>query len=190
MDSSPSPTTSATPSTSSPAVDVSAHRSCLCCAKQMSSIKYDKHTFCLQCRNVPCSVEVRCSECSDWSLDVMQDYLRHRKSLVSKGRNKAATAVSTASASSTPEVSTVSSVVNQPALPSVSDDEKIKDYVRSFLSQFLTQSGILGTNPSVSAPSVVPPHSSPPSRGATGGGGATSLNIEVGLPKPLVRCHR
>ena len=105
----------------------------------------------------------------------MQNYLRHRKSLVSKGRKKPATAVPTASASSTPEVSTVSSVINQPALPSVSDDDKIKDYVQSFLSQFLTQSGILGTNLSVSPPSVVP-HSSPPLRGATGGGGAASLN--------------
>ena len=105
----------------------------------------------------------------------MQDYLRHRKSLVSKGRKKSATAVSTASASSTPEVSTVSSVVNQPALPSVSDDENISDYVQSFLSRFLSQSGILGTNPFVSAPSVVP-QSSPPSWGATGGGGAASLN--------------
>ena len=42
MDSSPSPTTSATPSTttSSPAVDVSAHHSCLRCAKRMSIVKF------------------------------------------------------------------------------------------------------------------------------------------------------
>ena len=72
-------------------------------------------------------------------------------------------------------MSTVSSVIQQPALPPVSDDQKIQDYVQSFLSQFLSQSGIVGTNPSVSAPLVVP-HSSPPSWGATGGGGAASLN--------------
>ena len=83
MGSSPSPT----PSTmaSSAALDVSAHRSCLRCTKRMSSGKYDKHTICLACRNVTCSVEVRCSECSDWTLDVMQDYLKHRKSLSPKG---------------------------------------------------------------------------------------------------------
>ena len=102
MDSSPSLMTSATPSTtaSSPALDVSAHRSCLRCAKRMSSVKYDKHTICLACMNIACSVEVRCSECSEWSLDVMQDYLSHRKSLVSEGRKKPATA-SSASVSST-----------------------------------------------------------------------------------------
>ena len=138
-------------------------------------MKYDKHTFCLHCRNVTCSVEVRCSECSEWSLDFMQKYLAHRKSLVSKGTKKPATAAPAASPSSTPVVSTVSSVVQQPALPSVSDDQKIKDYVQSFLSQFLSQSGMLSTNPSILVPSVVP-HSSPPSLGATGGGGATSLN--------------
>ena len=76
-------------------------------------------------------------------------------------------------------MSTVGSVVPQPALPSVSDDQKIKDYVQSFLSQFLSQSGVLSTILSVVAPSMVP-HSSPPPRGATGGEGAASLNR--GLP--------
>ena len=69
----------------------------------------------------------------------------------------------------------VSSVVPQPALPSVHDDQKIKDYVHSFLSQFLSQSGILPANPSLSAPSVVP-HSFPLLRGTTESGGAASLN--------------
>ena len=73
---SPPPTTSAptlTAASSSPAVDASAHCFCYLCAKRMSIIKNDKHTLCLQCRNVTCSVEVRCSECSDWSLDLMQE---------------------------------------------------------------------------------------------------------------------
>ena len=84
-------------------------------------------------------------------------------------------ATTAASVSATPLVSTVSSVVPQPALPSVSDDQDIKDYVQSFLSRFLSQSGVLSTNPSLAAPSMVP-HSSPPPRGATRGEGATSLN--------------
>ena len=94
----------------------------------------------------------------------MQEYLKHRKSLVSKGKKKPAAAALSVSPSSTPVVSAVSSVVPQPALPSVSDDQKIKDYVHSFLSQFLSQSGVVSTNPSVSAPSVMP-HSSTPSGG-------------------------
>ena len=63
-----------------PPVEVSAHRSCSHCARRMSSIKYDRHTICLQCRDVQCSFDVRCSECSNWSSDMMQYYLKHRKS--------------------------------------------------------------------------------------------------------------
>ena len=75
MASSPSPTTSATASptaSSSPAVDVSAYRSCHRCDKRMSSVIYDNYTLCLPCRNVTYSVEFRCSECSEWSVDLIK----------------------------------------------------------------------------------------------------------------------
>ena len=77
-----------TSATAPPAVDVSAHHSCSRCAGRMSSIKYDRHTICLQCRDVQCSFDIRCSECSAWLSEIMQDYLKHRKSLVSKGKKK------------------------------------------------------------------------------------------------------
>ena len=64
-------------SSSAPTTDVSAHRSCKSCASRMSSVKYDKHTLCLNCRDVQCSLDVRCDECKNWSSDIMLDYLKH-----------------------------------------------------------------------------------------------------------------
>ena len=110
----------------SPAVDVSAHHSCQRCARRMSSFKYDKHTVCNQCRHVNCAVDVKCSECSSWTADIMQEYLEHRKSLVLKGRKKPALATPSSSPSPTPVVSTVSSLVSRPAIPTVSDDQRSK----------------------------------------------------------------
>ena len=100
----------------------------------------------------------------------MQEYLKHRKSLVSKGRKKPASATPSSSPSPTPMVSTVSSLVSQPVVPSVSDDQRIKEYVHSLLSGFFSQSSDLGTNLSFSAPLMVP-HCSPLLLGATRGGG-------------------
>ena len=73
---------SSTSAPSSPAVDVSAHRSCQRCARRMSSFKYDKCTICNQCRDVNCAVDVRCSECSSWTADTMQEYLKPHKSVI------------------------------------------------------------------------------------------------------------
>ena len=52
-------------SSSATATDVSAYRSCGRCAFRMSSILYDKHTLCLNCRDVQCSLDVRCDECKN-----------------------------------------------------------------------------------------------------------------------------
>ena len=146
------PSTSTPPSTSapsSPAVDVSTHRSCQRCARRMCSIKCDKHTICNQCRDVSCPIDVRSSECNSWPADVMQDYLKHHKSLVAKGIKKLASATPSFTPSLTPVVSSISSLVSQPALPSVSDDQKINEYVHSILSSFLSQTSDMSTNPSV-----------------------------------------
>ena len=88
-DSDQPPSTSTAPLSSaiaSPASDVAAHRSFQRCSRRMISYKYDKHTLCLLCRDVICSVEVRFTECSSWSTDLMKEYLKHRKSLVSKAQ--------------------------------------------------------------------------------------------------------
>ena len=97
MGSQPS-TTAASTSLMSPALDVAADRSCKQCSRRMSNYKDDKHTLCLHCRDVLCSVDVRCRKCSSWSTEMMQDYLKHRKSSVAKGKKNSV--VSTPSSSS------------------------------------------------------------------------------------------
>ena len=67
---------------SSPALDSAARRFCTKCSRRMSSYAHDRHTLCLHCRNVLCSVDTKCRECSSWSTDEMLEYLKHRKSLV------------------------------------------------------------------------------------------------------------
>ena len=55
MDSSKDLPTSTPVSSTSPsatATDVSPHRSCVLCTRRMSSIKYDKHTLCINCMDV------------------------------------------------------------------------------------------------------------------------------------------
>ena len=143
-------------SSSSTVTYVSPHRSCVRCARRMSSVKYDKHTLCLNCREVQYSLDVRCDECRAWSSEVMLDYLKHRKSLVSKGKKKSTTPSSSSSSASLP-AATVAATVASPLSP-LASDECIRDYVHSFLTIFLSQSGSVGTanNPSISAPPVVP----------------------------------
>ena len=80
----PTSTPVSSTSSSSTATDVSPHRSCVRCTRWMSSVKHDKHTLRLNCREVQCSLDVRYDECRAWSSEVMLDYLKHRKSLLSK----------------------------------------------------------------------------------------------------------
>ena len=47
---------------------------------------HDKHSKCSTCRGVDCSFETRCSECQSWYDDIMNKYIKHRKSLDSKSR--------------------------------------------------------------------------------------------------------
>ena len=162
MDSQPPSTsaTSAASSSSSPALDSAAHRSCSKCFRRMSSHKYDKHTLCLHCRNVLCSVALRCRECSSWSTDTMQDYLKHRKSLVSKGKKKSSVATPTSSAplvppSATPTCVSVSVAPPTPTLTSIASDDRIKKHAHSVLASFLLQPATqlsVGSNPFISAP--------------------------------------
>ena len=103
----------------------------------------------------------------------MQDYLQHKKFLALKGKKPVFSASSSPSVSLA--VSTVVPVGSPIALPSVSVDAKIKDYVHSLLSSFFSQSGSVVINPSLSAPTVVP-DSDPPIRGVAGGLWAAILN--------------
>ena len=68
----------------------------------------------------------------------MQDFLKHRRSLVLKGKKKPVSSVPSSSPLVTPVVSSIASVGSSPSLPSVSDEDRIKDYVHSFLSSFFS----------------------------------------------------
>ena len=50
----------------------------------MSSLKFDLHTVCTDCRGIDCDLETRCIECTDVSDLVMQDYVSHKLSLKCK----------------------------------------------------------------------------------------------------------
>ena len=64
-------------------------KSCTKCRGRISSQKYDKHTICFKCRGHNC-LKSRCSECSLWSSEDYQGYIKHRTKLDSKARSKKA----------------------------------------------------------------------------------------------------
>ena len=137
------PSSSVASTASSPALDSAARRSCTKCSRRMSSYALDKHTLCLHCRNVLCSVDNRCRECSPWSTVEMLEYLKHRKSLVAKGKKHSSVATPTSSApsvspSATPvSVSVSASVASPPSsLPSLASEEGLKNFVHSVLASF------------------------------------------------------
>ena len=129
----------------------------------MSSLKFDKHITCVKCRDEQCSVDVRCSECEKWSVDFMLGYVKHQRTLVSKGGS------CKPPSSSSPPVVTVTTTPPTPT-PTTDSDERLKSLMHSFLSDFFSQFQ-LGTNPFLTAPPAVP-HCSTLLWEATGGVGA------------------
>ena len=112
---------------------------------------------------------VRCSECSSWSSEIMQDYLKHRKPLVSKGKKKPVSSAPPSSPSISPAGSTVASVGSSHPIPLVMMTRLRIMCTHSVLSSFFSRSGSLGVNPSsFSAPTMVPDSASQV-RGVTGG---------------------
>ena len=160
------PLSPSTPSTSA-AANVSAHRTCPCCTRRTSSLKYDKHSLCVACR------DVQCSERHSWSTGFMLGYVKHKLSLVSKGKKK--------SSSSSPSVPvtavTTAPVVSLPSLP-VSTDDQLRSNLTSVLANLLSQSGQLGTNIPFTAPPAVL-DSAPVIRGGAGGLGS---DTPMGVP--------
>ena len=59
--------------------DLDSRRTCLTCNIRMSSILHDKHTLCISCHGNECAFDNRCSECSAWTDDVMNKYIKYRK---------------------------------------------------------------------------------------------------------------
>ena len=168
----------ASPSTSSATtpVDVHARRSCRRCTRRMSSLTHDQHTVCVSCRDINCSVAVRCDKCREWSTETMNEYVRYKHTLVSKSRKPKVTTPSASSASVPPSGSPSLSQVASPFPSSVADDEILSGYVQSFLASMLSQQSgqvSLGTNPTLPASSAEVPHLTP--RGSTGWKTAESL---------------
>ena len=81
-------------------VDQDSRRTCPSCNLRMNSFLHDRHSKCIYCRGNECSLENRCSECESWSNDVMSKYVKHRKSLDSKGRKSKRTEESSLRSSS------------------------------------------------------------------------------------------
>ena len=109
----------------------------------------------------------------------MSEYLKHKKSLVTKSKKKPVTSASSVMTSAVTS-SPLLGPPPPPRLPTVSDDSKIRDTVLLVLHA-LSQSGSLGSNPvSFSAPSPVPDYT-PHERGVTGGDGGPQPHIMGGL---------
>ena len=87
-------TSSPSTPTTSAATDVSARRSCPRCGSRMSRLQFDNHTLCVVCRDVKCSLDTRCKECKAWSKEFMLGYVKHQRSLASKGKKLATTSPS------------------------------------------------------------------------------------------------
>ena len=99
--------------------------------------KYDSHTLCSHRRDVVCSLTTCCTECQDWSVEIMSEYLKHKKSLTTKRGKMSATAAS--SGSSQPAVASSPLLGSPPRFPSISDDDKIRDAILSVLQNCLSQ---------------------------------------------------
>ena len=131
----PSTTSSSTPVPT--AMDSAALRFCQKCHRRKSSLQYDSHTLCSHRRDVVCSLTTCCTECQDWSAEIVSEYLKHKKSLATKRGKMPATAAS--SGSSQPAVASSPLLGSPPRFPSVSDDDKIRDAILSVLQNCLSQ---------------------------------------------------
>ena len=67
----PASASTSTPTTAA-AIDIYARRSCPRCGRRMSALQFDKHTFCVVCRDIKCSLDTRCKECKAWSKDFVR----------------------------------------------------------------------------------------------------------------------
>ena len=54
----------------------------------MSSLLYDKHSSCSECRGHACDFDKQCNECKEWPTEFFETYVKHQKSLVSKSKKK------------------------------------------------------------------------------------------------------
>ena len=113
------------------------------------------------CRDVKCSLDTRCKECKAWSKEFMLGYVKHQRSLVSKGKKPATTT------SPSPSVTAVTTAPIG-SFPSLSfSEDRIMQLMHSMFQDF-SQSGSLSINQPSTAPPAVP-DSATKNTEATGG---------------------
>ena len=69
-------------------MDLDSRRNYVTCKTRMSSLLHDSHKICSVCRGFDCSLDKQCTECEAWSEEVMNKYVKYRKSLDSKSKAK------------------------------------------------------------------------------------------------------
>ena len=138
--------TSSTPTTAT-AVDLYTRRSCPRCGRRMSSLQFDKHTFCVICRDVKCSLATRCKECKAWSKEFMLGYVKHQRSLVMKEKRI------TPSSSPPPPVTVVATTSLDTSPSELFSEDRLRQLMHSMFRDLMPAS--IGTNPSSTAPPAV-----------------------------------
>ena len=114
---------------------------------------FDGHTVCVICRGIDCSLDSRCDECSDWSLEEMEAYIKYRLSLSRKDRRRKDSLPKPPSSplSSPSTSSTTPGIVSADEL---SDDAKLAALSASFENKLDTLSSLfLSQIVSLQAPS-------------------------------------
>ena len=139
--------TSSTPTTAT-AVDLYARRSCPRCGRRMSSLQFDKHTFCVICRDMKCSLATSCKECKAWSKEFMLGYVKHQRSLVTKGKRI------TPFPSPPPPVTVVATTSLDTSPSELFSEDRLRQLMHSMFKDLMPAS--IGTNPSSTAPPAVP----------------------------------
>ena len=114
-----------------------ARRSCPKCNTRMSSLFYDKHSICYSCRKTECNIDKKCTECSLWSDDEFARFIKHKKSLDSKSKNRKAkkSEEGLARASSSESVVSPSGAENLSSRASL-DESRILELISSQMNVF------------------------------------------------------
>ena len=68
--------------------EMDSRRNCPICNIRMSSMNYDLHTRCSTCRGKDCQENDKCTECEQWTQEVFNKYIRHKRSLEKKSKSK------------------------------------------------------------------------------------------------------
>ena len=117
----------------------STRRSCSRCHGRMSSFSLDQHLCCTKCRGSECDHSSRCDECLSWTKEEMDSYVKLRKSLSSKSKNKGKSSLKTTSSppqSTAPDSDLDAGFSAQLITVNKNIDDKISAMSSTLMSQF------------------------------------------------------